>query len=263
MDSNLKELFTKCFSIVKENTDLIKADFDKNSLNEREKLWNNVSPAFYVIGSEKTKKYFDEESERLGFKKLLSYITPREEAFVKNIFKNNQEMGSLQKWATSVNPEQGKNMGCHFSHVIAAIDMIENNYTHAFVFEDDCKFKFDISDNFLSRLSEYIKLNIDKIPYLNIGSRDTVKINYEEFNVTKRSSSLTHSYIMNLDCAKKLRDSVDVNIDIPKPLDMYFAKEQYYRGGADDFFYSYIESYVMNPAITYQQFIGTNIERKT
>jgi len=81
--------------------------------------------------------------------------------------------------------------------------------------------------------------------------------------VEKRSSSLTHSYIMNLDCAKKLVNSIDFSVKKPNSINGFFNQEQFYRGGADDFFYGYIESYVFNPSLTYQQFTGNNIERKT
>jgi hypothetical protein len=68
---------------------------------------------------------------------------------------------------------------------------------------------------------------------------------------------------MNLETAKKLVESVNLKIEKPESITGLYNKEQFYRGGADDFFMGYIESYVLNPAITYQQFIGTNIERKT
>ena len=99
--------------------------------------------------------------------------------------------------------------------------------------------------------------------FLNLGAENTKKINLLNFNVKKRPSSLTHSYLMNLDCAKKLVNSIDFSVKKPNSINGFFNQEQFYRGGADDFFYGYIESYVLNPSLTYQQFTGNNIERKT
>ena len=263
MHDDVKLLYTECFEIVKKNTKITKSLFDKDSLNYREKLWYNISPAFYVIGSKKTKSFFDEVAKKQGFKKLLSYITPNKNAFVKNIFKDNPKMERLQWWVNFVNPEQEKNMGCHFSHVLAAMDMIDNNYTHAFIFEDDCQFKYDVTDNFLSKFGKYINENIDNVPFLNLGSSSSFHKEYENYKITKSPSSLTHSYIMNLECAKKLVDSINLDIVKPDPVNYQFNREQFYRAGADDFFFSFIESYVMNPAITFQQYIGTNQERMT
>ena len=57
--------------------------------------------------------------------------------------------------------------------------------------------------------------------------------------------------------------SIDLSIEKPNSINGHFNKEQFYRGGADDFFYGYIDSYVLNPALTYQQYTGNNIERRT
>jgi hypothetical protein len=263
MDNNLKTAFDKCFNIVKNNTSVVKAQYPSSNFTNREKLWNKLCPAYYVIGPEGSKRFFNEESKQIGIYNLLTHIIPNEKAIVKNIFLNNIEMADLEKWVKQININQAKNLGCHFSHVIAAMDIVKNNYTHAIVFEEDCKFKFEISDSFLENFSKYLNGNIHAIPYLNLGTTHTENVNVENFKVTKRHSPFTQSYVMNLETAKKLVDSVNTKIEKPNSITGLYNKEQFYRGGADDFFMGYIESYVLNPAITYQQFIGTNIERNT
>jgi len=262
MNNSLKIQFDKCFDIVKSNTRVVKTQSSSN-FTDREKLWNKLCPAYYVIGPESGKEFFNEESKKIGIYNLLTHIIPSEKAIVKNIFSDNVEMSYLEKWVKEVGVNQAKNLGCHFSHVIAAIDIVKNNYSHGIVFEEDCKFKFEISDSFLENFSKYLNENIHAIPFLNLGTIETEKINIEDFKVTKRHSPFTQSYVMNLETAKKLVDSVDTKIEKPNSITGLYKSEQFYRGGADDFFMGYIESYVLNPAITYQQFIGTNIERNT
>jgi hypothetical protein len=263
MDQNLKRSFNICFDTVQRNTDVVRDYYSKEELTDREKLWDKLCPAYYIIGIEKNKKFFNEEAKRLGFYNLLTHIIPKEKALIGNIFSRNKDMGRFEAWVKNVGKNQAKVLGCHFSHVIAAMDMVKNNYTHAMVFEDDCKFKYELSDSFLCKFSDYINENIEKMPYLNLGAPHTESIDIEDFKIVQRHSPFTQSYIINLETAKKLVDSVNLKIEKPESITGLYNKEQFYRGGADDFFMGYIKSYVFNPAMTYQQFIGTNIQRNT
>ena len=263
MDQNLKRSFNICFDTVQRNTDVVRNYYPKEELTDREKLWDKLCPVYYIIGIEKNKKFFNEEAKRLGFYNLLTHIIPKESALVANIFSGNKDMNQFEAWVKHTGKNQDKVLGCHFSHVIAAMDMVKNNYTHAMVFEDDCKFKYELSNSFLDKFSDYVNTNIENMPYLNLGTTHTENVDIGDFKVVQRHSPYTQSYIMNLETANKLVDSVNLKIEKPESITGLYNKEQFYRGGADDFFMGYIKSYVFNPAITYQQFIGTNAERHT
>ena len=57
-------------------------------------------------------------------------------------------------------------------------------------------------------------------------------------------------------------DTIDIGVSPDLELNNVFSKEQYYRGGADDFFYGFVKnSYMVLPQITYQKFIGSNAKR--
>lgn len=276
----LKEIYDEVIKFYRSKVMLKLYDTPKN-YDENEIKWLELIDHVYVIGTEKTTNdCIDNELIAQGINVDITKLIIPDGNFLIEYFKNNSEIEILHKWLniptfphSAYRPYKQINvLGCHISHAIIAEDVIKNGYQKVLVFEDDVSFKIKIDCEFIDYLNDLIN-KIGDIDYLNLGGYMEIpnlilkEINLKDLKrpqIIKTPSSLTHSYIMNNKVAEKLKNSINTDLPVEKSFDDVFNKEQHYRGGADDFFTGFIENrYAIVPPITYQKFIGNNVERLT
>ena len=255
MTPSIKEAYNKAFNVVSKKTILRKSEIPKE-LSYRETLWNNLTPAIYVMSAEGEVEYFKKEASKQGFERLLHILeieplTPHCPPILKEYFSNIPVTGA----------------GCHMSHALIAKDVIDSGYSHALIFENDCAFREIISDNFLKELTEWYLINKEFIEFLNLGHKvitsysvpTSLTYKGKLFSVSKGPSHLTHSYLLNNLGAQKIKNTTDVTIPCPEGLYVQdYNSERYFRGGGDDYFAGFTEQYSLDHSITFQQFIGNN-----
>jgi hypothetical protein len=255
-------------------------------LTKREILWLSIAPALYVIGPEEKSKYFDIQAEEQGFHRILTKIQP--EVSLADYLDANPESKELSDWIEDFR----STYGCHVSHAAVARDMLKNDYSCAIVFENDCAFYNILSNELLKELGEVYTQEKDTFDFLGLGCPPRIEktnitrktkgskislytdpygyLCYEgdNFKIMKGQPSLTHFYVMNKKTAKKLADSLDIDIPCPTPIETpisamkHFSSEYFYRGGADDFFSGFVDQFYVTPILAYQQYIGGNVERE-
>lgn len=255
MAPSIREAYNEAFNKVSEKSILRKSEIPKD-LSPREILWNNLAPAIYVMSASSKVEYFKKETSKQGFERLLHVL----------------EVEPLVPHCPPILKEYFSNIpvatvGCHMSHAIIAKDIIDNGYSHALIFENDCTFRKIISDDFLKELTEWYSINKESIEFLNLGHKvsslylipTSLTHKGKLFSVSKGPSHLTHSYLLNNLGAQKLKNTTDVTIPCPEGLYVQnYNSERYFRGGADDYFSGFVEQYSLDHSITFQQFIGNN-----
>lgn len=255
MTPSIREAYNEAFNTVSEKTILQKAKIPKK-LSPRETLWNNLAPAIYVMSAANEVEYFRKEANKQGFENLLHIL----------------EIEPLTPYCPSILKKYFSNIpvatvGCHMSHALIAKDIVDNRYSHALVFENDCAFREIISDDFLKELAKWYSINKESIEFLNLGHKVSslypvpTSLTYKGklFSVSKGPSHLTHSYLLNNLGAQKLKNTTDVTIPCPEGLHVQdYNSERYFRGGADDYFAGFVEQHSLDNSITFQQFIGNN-----
>jgi len=268
MNNLVKESYKAAINHIFNNTKIIYPKID-NTLTDRETLWLKIAPALYVIGPRSKSGPFDDQAYQQGFHRVLTRIEPNENKIFSNYLKNTTESKNLYDWIKKLPSASPNVFGCHFSHAIAAKDILKNNYSHAIIFENDCAFDNILTNELLEELEEVYTKNIEKLGYLGLGGlsistpNENTYYSGNNFKIISGRASLTHFYIMNKNVAKQLVDSTNPDI-------LYHSKfakfkdvdeeEQFYRGGADDFFTRYVRQFYLIPNLAYQQYIGGNKE---
>jgi GR25 family glycosyltransferase involved in LPS biosynthesis len=236
-----------------------------HNLNEKQRLWSNISKKIYVIGDKL--EHFEDQANKVGLNDIYYKLT-----FL-DISKNEslKEYRHLYEEYVEKIDENWRlyfyYFGCHLSHYFVLNDFLKSNETHAIVFENDCTFNFEIENSLLIELKKLLD-NRKDIGYLNLGFGDLKEdfksdIKIGNFYIQElRSSSMTHSYIINRDEALNFCNTLNFNIPMrpPKEWCIFGRNNQHleigYRTQIDDYFSTFVRNFGIYFPLTYQENIN-------
>ena len=268
MNDETKDSYNTIVDFLIKNSVLKRAEYQLETINGRQKKWLDLVPAIYVIGSENQMNFFEKEADSQGFLPLVNYLYPK---MINELLDTHPtDCQNIINWIIEEfgGPPFESHMyefyifGCHISHVIISMDIIENNYKRALIFENDAKFYKYVEDKTLDNIVELYNNDLNnEISFLNLGFH--LKENYqEEFELFRGQTATAHTYIINQETSKLLVDGINLNNVVPKGKNKTNdEKELSYRCGADGFFGGFVDNFFLNLPLTYQQFIGTNREQ--
>lgn len=280
MNSNEYKIYNNIVNLLKKNTNIIENNINIK-LNTREILWNSLAPKIIVIG--KNFDHFNKQAIEQGFNRLVTYVEVKYITDILDKIDNKEYLDDLLK-STYIRDFRLSDFGCHISHGICGEYLRKNNIKRALIFENDCQFYSYIEDSYLQKLINMY--NLYNFDYLSLGS-PTGRENIENtvckndlFSIHSFQNSLTHSYLINLNTAIILSNTLNINI---KPTELLYIfnmqkrhwvkynenenkstnedkinYEKYFRMGSDDFYCKYIKQYMLIQPLTYQKYIGNN-----
>ncbi len=268
MTDETKKSYNTIVDYLTKNFFLKRAEYEFETLNERQKKWLELTNAIYVIGPQNKMDFFITEADAQGFLPFVNYLYPK---MITELFETH--LCDCEKIIDWIRNQFGMGQfesegyefyvfGCHISHVIVSMDIIKNNYKRGLVFENDAKFYQYVQDETLDNILNLYETDTkNKIGFLNLGFHN--KKNYQKkFEVFEGPTATTHTYIINQQTAKLLVDGTNLNNVVPKvKIGSNHDLEFYYRCGADGFFSGFVDNFFLNLPLTYQQFIGTNREQ--
>ena len=265
MTDETKKSYNTIVDYLIKNSFLKRAEYEFETLNERQKKWLELLDAIYVIGPQDKMDFFIKEADSQGFLPFVNFLYPKmiTELFETHLIDCKNIIDWIRNQFGGV-PFESEGyefyiFGCHISHVIISMDIIKNDYKRSLVFENDAKFYQYVQDETLDKLLNLYEIDEkNEIGFLNLGFH--LKKNYqEEFKLFKGPTATTHTYIINQQTAKLLVDGTNLDNIVPEAKQWSnHDKEFYYRCGADGFFSGFIDNFSLNLPLTYQQFIGTN-----
>ena len=276
MNSNEYKIYNNIVNILRENTNIIENNINIK-LNTREILWNLLAPKIIVIG--KNFDHFNKQAIEQGFNRLVTYVEIKYVTDILDKIDNKEYLNVLLK-STYIRDIKLSECGCHISHGICGEYLRKNNIKRALIFENDCQFYSYIEDSYLQKLIDMYDLY--NFNYLSLGS-PTGGENSENrvckndlFSIHSFQNNLTHSYLINLNTAIILSNTLNINIKPTKLLYIFNMQkrrwvkynenenedktnyEKHFRMGSDDFYCSYIKQHMLIQPLTYQKYIGNN-----
>jgi len=271
MNEYVKKSYNTIVNQIINNSKFVRSTKKIEDYNNRELKWKELVDAIYVLGPKDGFEHFKQDAEYQGFLSIVNFL---EVKMIQDLRKTHSEdCKVILDWIEKENGDGEYELkeyefyvfGCHISHVIISMDMIQNNYKRVLVFENDSKFYDYFSNYNIQKLINFFsKDEENKIGFLNMGFPvtridDVTEVKDDEVSLYQDQTKTTHTYIINQDTAKKLIKTIDTDIDAPKKLYKdNNIKEYLYRCGADEYFYNYVKNYCFYIPYTFQQSIGNN-----
>jgi GR25 family glycosyltransferase involved in LPS biosynthesis len=264
--------FLKTNTLVKE-----KKYFPKNP-NKKLSLWKEITSSLYVVGFQDLEHFFIDEANKQGFSILLNHVNPTHVSELDNFLEEEKNIILDLFEKNDVGHEPLMAIGCHTSHLVALEHFLKNtNDDFAFIFEEDCKFNFILSDEYLIELGNLLKSDLGKdINFLHLGYEHSHKnnlFNTKNFSINLLTdNNMTHSYLISREQAKKFCDTHDFTKPITKLNDWVFENSEtydkvknkqdiIYRTQCDDYFSYFCKCHGFKKSVTFQQNIGENSEK--
>lgn len=210
------------------------AEFNYKNLKGVNNRWLKLVDAAYVIGTGSTFEKFKKQAEFQGIEEITHYVK------IKKLKDLDQKFRIKKDYYLN-------NAGCQMSHVSCCYNAMTKGYKNIIIFEDDCYFTKYITDDEIEAL---VNIKNKKDPnYLNLGPHSLHNgktCNRPEIELIQMPTFMTHFIYLN---TVGMNQWIKTKYERPwKPFRLSgYAKGYIDRDwfGADDFWYSFTNSYVL------------------